>query len=139
MVIESLKVEMPFKYLWLKTVERVDLTQHCARCLIGQYDKRINANVTDLEDIPLENSVYYLCGDSAPYVWANNFHLAFKPCKGKQVVYENNGIRVVINDAERIEFDENDIDFTLVKSRISSFKTCRNWQFANKFVKSKGE
>lgn len=135
MVIESLKVEMPFKYLWLKTVEGVDLTQHCARCLIGQYDKRINASVKDLENIPLDNSVYYLCGVSAPYVWANNFHLAFKPCEGKKVVYENNGIHVVIKDAERIEFDENDIDRTLIKSRISSFKTCRNWQFANKFAK----
>lgn len=135
MVIESLKVEKPFKYLWLKTVKGVNLTEHCARCLIGEYDKRINPYTKHFENIPLENSVYYLCGVSAPYVWENNFHLAFRPCKGGKIVYENNGVRVVINDAERIEFDENDIDSSLVKSRITSFKTCRNWQFANKFVK----
>ena len=38
MRIKNMTVTSTFKYLWLKTVTDVDLSQHCAKCLIGEYD-----------------------------------------------------------------------------------------------------
>lgn len=52
MRIKNMTVTSTFKYLWLKTVTDVDLSQHCAKCLIGEYDTRINNRITEAADIP---------------------------------------------------------------------------------------
>ena len=60
MIIKKLKVEKPFMYIWLKTVKNVDLSKHCARCLIGEYDNRINNKIHLLNNIILEdNNIYF--------------------------------------------------------------------------------
>ena len=131
--IESMKVTKPFRYLWLKGVTGVTLSAHCAQSLKGSYDKRVSAFTKQLHNVELSEEVYYLCGVSAPYVWKNNFHLAFRHKQGGQIKYESNGIAVAIRNAERIEFSEYDIDPTHPKAGMAAYKTCRNWQFAHWF------
>ncbi len=135
MKIKHLTVHANFKYLWLKTVEDVDLEQHCARCLIGSYDKRISTGIKETGEIALEDSIYYLCGVAIPFRWENNFHLAFRPSPGKSVHYESNGITIDIEDAEQLPISEAYIDWTHPKARFKSYYTCRNWQFAHWFKK----
>ena len=132
MTIRKVEANAKFRYLWLKSIKGVDLTVHCARCLIGDYDNRISANIKTAENIVLSEKIYYLCGVSQPYVWAQNFHLAFKEKEGAKVNVERNGIKIMIENAEEIMFSKNDIDYTLPQARRKEFYTCRNWQFANK-------
>lgn len=129
--IKSMTVSKPFRYLWLKSVEGVDLSQHCAKCIIGEYDDRVSARVRQLDDVTLTESVYYLCGVALPYKWENNFHLAFRHKEGSTLTYESNGVAVVIENAERIFFSGLDIDTSLPQAHKKAFCTCRNWQFAN--------
>lgn len=136
MVIEYLKTYALFKYLWLKSVEDVDLTVHCAKCIIGKYDNRIKPNIGALNNITLENGIYYLCGVAAPFVWEKNFHLAFKYSYGDILEYANNGIAVKILNAKKIDFSSNDIDDSLPQSKLKSFYSCRNWQFANLYKRT---
>ena len=67
MKITNLTINANFRYLWLKTVRDVDLTQHCARSLVGEYDKRISPTKRVICDIDLQDSVYYLCGVAFPF------------------------------------------------------------------------
>lgn len=133
MEIKTMEITEPFKYLWLKTVQGVDLNNHCAKCLIGKYDNRISTRIKEAKGILLENSIYYLCGVSLPFVWANNFHLAFKPEKGSAINISRNGISIEITDAVEIKFSAEDIDKSHPMSSKAQYNTCRNWQFANKY------
>lgn len=82
MKINKIIVKNNFMYIWLKSVDDVDLTKHCAKCLIGEYNESINKHTRVNNNIQLDNEkIYYLCGVSKPYVWDNNFHLAFKKKK----------------------------------------------------------
>lgn len=137
-VIRNLEVTSKFKYLWLKKVNGVDLSVHCARCLLGEYDNRVNARTKSLKNIELLGDVYYLCGVSAPYIWANNFHLAFRLANGEKFTAERNGVKISVENAEIIDFSENDIDMTLPQAKKKEFYTCRNWQFANKILRRSG-
>lgn len=136
MKIKKISITGDFRYLWLKTVVDVDLNQHCAKCLIGEYDKRMSAALKDATDLELEDQVYYLCGVAEPFVWSNNFHLAFRPCEGSTVVYENNGISIEIEGAERLPISIDHIDTTHPKARFKTYHTCRNYQFAHWFYKN---
>ena len=135
--IKSISIEAPFLYLWLKYVTDVDLSVHCARCLIGAYSKRIDTKMTEAQDIRLDEApakVYYLCGVSRPYMWVKNFHLAFREKEGATLEYESNGIHIIIENAERIEFGEEDIAPDDPNRRKKVYRTCRNWQFAHKIA-----
>jgi len=129
--IKRLDVNASFRYLWLKHVIGVDLTQHCARCLKGTYVENISPRNSQHPEIELKNGVYYLCGVSLPYVWEKNFHLAFHYKEGAHIEYENNGISVVIENAERLPISEKFIDQTAPHAKNKQFYTCRNWQFAH--------
>lgn len=135
MKIKTLEVNGNFKYLWLKTVEDVDLSQHCAKCLIGKYDNRISPEKCIYKDIDLQDKYYYLCGVSKPYNWSMNFHLAFRPCNGNKIAFSKNGICVEIEDAEIIEISPNNINLLDVNAGKKAFSTCRNWQFAHWFAR----
>lgn len=135
MKITKIKIEKPFKYLWLKSVRSVNLNAHCARCIIGEYDNRISPNIGEAGNIELEEEIYYLCGVSTPYVWKNNFHLAFRRKDGARVEYSFGGITVAIDGAEKIDFSKADIDKDLPHSAEWNYNTCRNWQFANKIAR----
>ena len=129
--IKHMNVNKPFKYLWLKKVEDIDLSVHCAKCLVGQYIDAINTKQKAYTDIELQDGIYYLCGVALPYKWDNNFHLAFKYSKGSQITYDSNGISVVIQDAIQLPIDEKYIDTNNAKARFKTYRTCRNWQFAH--------
>lgn len=133
MIIKSIEVEGTFKYLWLKSVRDVDLSRHCARCLIGDYDSRINNRMTEAHDIELDGDVYYLCGVSQPYRWENNFHLAFRRKDGSAIEYSSNGVTVRIEGAERLPIDAKYNNPADSHYMMKSYCTCRNWQFANYF------
>lgn len=133
MIIKPIKVEGTFKYLWLKSVRDVDLPRHCARCLIGDHDSRINNRLREAHDIELAEDAYYLCGVSSPYKRENNFHLAFRRKEGSSIEYSSNGVTVRIEDAERLPIDAKYNNPADVHYRTKSYCTCRNRQFANYF------
>lgn len=131
MKIETLKVNRRYMYIWLKKVEGVDLDKHCARCLLGEYDNRISKSTLEEHDLELQDGIYYLCGVTYPYKWADNFHLAFRNKKGSNISYEYQGIRVEIKDAERLPIDARYINQSNKHTGQKAYSTCRNWQFAN--------
>lgn len=131
--IREINVDGAFRYLWLKGVTGVDLSVHCARCLLGEYDNRISADTRHASGLVLPNTPFhYLCGVSTPYVWARNFYLAFREKKGYIVEVARHGIRIVIDDAEEVPFGEADIDPHDPHVHLKAYRTCRNWQFAHK-------
>lgn len=135
MNIKYLNVSKPFKYLWLKSVIDVNLDYHCAKCLIGAYNSNINANITQLKNLEIENEVHYLCGVSIPYRWSNNFHLAFQYCEGHTLEYSNNGIHIIIENAVELPISYEYINPSNINAMKKNYYTCRNWQFAHYFKK----
>ena len=134
--IRTLKVSAPFSYLWLKHVTGVNLAVHCAHCLLGEYDPRIKANLTEISNITLPDTPYhYLCGVSRPYVWSRNFHLAFREKEGSLLTSQRNGIYIEIENAEEVKFSMADTDQNDPHYRSKNYRTCRNWQFAYKISK----
>lgn len=122
-----------FKYLWLKYVTGVNLDVHCARCLEGWYSQKISPSLGSKEMLRLdehEGRYFYLCGVSSPYRWENNFHLAFRYKRGEQLEVNENGISIVIQDAERIPIVKQEF-YVHPKGNLREYNTCRNWQFAN--------
>lgn len=131
--VKSMKVEAKFRYLWLKLVTGVNLEEHCAKSLLGEYDARFSSTTKEIDDIELASApFYYLCGVSVPYVWAKNFHLAFREKEGYIVEVKRNGIHIVIENAEEVTFSEADIPPTDPHIKSKTYRTCRNWQFAHK-------
>ena len=107
-IIENISVSENFRYLWLKYVNNVDLNVHCAKSLIGEYSKKISTKKGNYTNIILDESNYkaiYLCGVAFPFVWENNFHLAFKYSEGSILKYSSNGIDIVIKNAVRLPID----------------------------------
>lgn len=121
----------PFKYLWLKKIEGIDLSKHCAQCLLGQYNEEVSADLTAMADIHLSDGIYYLCGVAFPFCYENNFHLAFTNCEGSEINYSCNGIEVKIENAKALPIDSSYVNKMLPKAKFKSYYTCRNWQFAN--------
>lgn len=136
MRINNMQISANFRYLWLKTVKDVDLSQHCAKCLIGEYDSRISPSKSSLHGIELADEVYYLCGVSSPYNWEKNFHLAFMPAAGSSIHYESNGITIDIEGAVQLPISEKYVDVHHPKAHLKAYRTCRNYQFAHWFSKN---
>lgn len=133
--IKFLNVKGRFKYLWLKSVTGVDLTNHCARCLEGPYEKRINSTISQAWDItPAAGDAYYLCGVTTPFNWAKNLHVAFVYAKGESFDVDENGIEMVVENARRIQITIDAMNLSSDKNIMDpKFFTCRNWQFAHMF------
>jgi len=133
-IIETIEITERFRYLWLKYVTGVNLEQHCAKCLKGQYSKKINPHVNGFEKIVLDEShadYYYLCGVSIPYKWEKNFHLAFKYMQGSIIELERLGIKIKIRGAELIPIIPTPLsEIDSFHKHDPAYNTCRNWQFA---------
>lgn len=135
-IIRTIQVNGRFSYLWLKHVHGVNLAEHCAHCLVGDYNQMIRATIQELHHVRLPYAPYhYLCGVSSPYVWSRNFHLAFREKEGNVLNITRHGIHVEIENAEEIPFSESDIAPDDPHIRHKSYRTCRNWQFAHKIAK----
>jgi len=134
-IIEEIKVESKWSFIWLMYVNGIDLNKHCKPCLKGYTSRKVGKWTKHEKNVCLDESnaeYYYLCGGSFPYKWENNFHLAWKENHGESFEYSFNGITVKLKNAERIEFSEEDIEKTQKYANLPEYYTCRNWQFANK-------
>lgn len=121
-----------FKYLWMKYVNGVDLSHHCANALKGSYSKIINPKVEQLVVKSLDEdfaSFIYICGVATPYKWENNFHLAMMPKKHESIGIARNGIEITVHDAIEIPITKLE-EYHHPKGNVPAFNTCRNWQFA---------
>lgn len=138
--IENLEIKGKFKYLWLKYVTGVNLSVHCARCLLGEYSTAVKKDAAFTETIVLDEfsaDVFYLCGVALPFVWENNFHLAFSHAPGESFEVDEQNIRCTVRNARRIPITTAAME-KVNHPRIGnkSFSTCRNWQFANQLHKA---
>ncbi len=133
MIITNLRLNSSFRYFWLKTVTGTDLSVHCAKCLIGEYDNRVGVSNKNVQNIELDGEVYYMCGVSSPYKWENNFHCAFIRSEGKTIDIERNGVSLHIEGAEELPISTDYIDPSNKHAAHKTFATCRNWQFAHWF------
>lgn len=127
------KLERKFSSLWMKRVEDVNLNEHCIECLVGPRFE-IEQKDGAISELPAPG-VYYLCGVTYPYVWENNFHLAFEYREGEIFTIERKGLKVTVENAKEISITSDFIDKNLPQSTVEKFNTCRNWQFANYFEK----
>lgn len=135
--------EISMRHLWMKYVFGVNLDFHCINSLLGIRSEIVKPSILGSSDeIELAEAFppyYYICGVSVPYVWSNNFHLAFTHAPGKLLEYrsdrEGAGFEWVVANAERVEVSESMIDRSHPWATESKFRTCRNWQFAH-FVNS---
>jgi hypothetical protein len=122
-----------FSYFWGKWVVGFDDSQHCAKCLVGSYEKMINKELEggDQLDLPCsQGAILYLCGVSRPYRYQNNFHLVLEACEGESVrkrLY--NGMEFEVQGAKALSFDGAAAK-RLFPAKGKSFLTCRNFQFA---------
>jgi hypothetical protein len=131
-IIKTIKINTEFSYLWLKYVDDFDLSNHCAKALVGSYSKLIFSKMTSAKDLLLneaDSKLYYLCGVAKPFNYKNNFHLAFKYSKGNKIAIDENGILIIIENVERIVIKKRDF-YNHEKRENKRFTTCRNWQFA---------
>lgn len=120
-----------WRYLWLKYVSGFDNAQHCARCLIGPYSKRVRRdmphNVPVLLDEATGCDVLYLCGVAERGGLPANFHLAVQPAPGEVAEGRSSqGTHFRIRNARRLEIPALPSRFD---GRPAAFTTCRNWQF----------
>jgi hypothetical protein len=117
-----------FQYWWLKSVRGYRLDVHCARCLVGPYDRRINKAMPLGQAVELQGDLVYLCGVADGRRWANNFHAAAAFEEGESFSLPTyNGLDVRFDNARMITIEPlpdgwNGLD--------KSFTTCRNYQFA---------
>lgn len=140
----KIRIETPndklvgFRYFWAKTVNDFDSSVHCAKCLIGDYIKQVGTKmaVNEVIDINVPDSqVVYLCGVAVPYKWENNAHIAVRQKQGALAILSlYNGDKVMIKDAERVEFDDLAAK-TLHPNKGKAFLTCRNFQFGSHHFK----
>ena len=132
-IIRTIQVSGRFSYLWLKHVHGVNLREHCAHSLIGDYNTSIRPSIQELHNVTLPDAPYhYLCGVSSPYVWSRNFHLAFREKEGSFLTVRCNGIFIEIENAEEVPFSMADVAPNAPHYRSMNYRTCRNWQFAYK-------
>ena len=114
-------------YFWVKTIESVDLNNHCAKSFIGKY---LHGNL-----IKTTTKNVYICGVSKPFIYKNNLHIALKEKIGHNFTIKEKGVIINIYDAERIEVK------SLIKGQAKNinsnkieYYTCRNWQYANQIT-----
>lgn len=132
-VIKEMKTKRNWMYLWGKYVNGVDLENHCAKCLLGKYSKKINKDTKEVKNLVLDegsSKIFYLCGVTKPYVWEDNFHLALRYKEGCNIKINKKSIYLELENAEElpIDFDINNCEHE--KKTKKEYSTCRNWQFA---------
>ena len=121
-----------FKFFWLKSVRDTRLEVHCARCLVGPYDRRINRTMPLDRPVELVGPLVYLCGVSPR--WSTNLHVAARSAPGEGfAVPTYNGLIARFDNAVRIEIEPLP-DGYMGLGR--DFTTCRNFQFAVQIAES---
>jgi hypothetical protein len=129
-----------YRFLWLKYVTGVNLSQHCAKSLKGRYSsvftygKPSFGPLTATLDEFAPPLAYYLCGvvrdEDRRRDGARNLHLAFRAKPGATVTRETDDARIILTDAEEIEITDDWIDRSHECAGIRGYASCRNWWFA---------
>lgn len=137
--IVSFSTSRTFGYLWLKYITGFDLSVHCARCLIGAYSRhfKFGSKSRSYANLRLDEAkaqYYYLCGVTAPFVWRDNLHVAFRFKKGSRVEYNDGNTTIVIEDAEQIEIKMLPSYDQEAGGEDRAYNTCRNWRFAYQII-----
>lgn len=132
-VIESFKAKRLYKYLWCKDINSVNLGVHCARCLVGEYNKHFRGGIlSEIRNVELsESKWHYICGVANDRKWSHNLHIAFVFAAGQDIIIDNDFCSCVIRNARRLDINTKYIDASLPQAHLKEFSTCRNWQFAN--------
>jgi hypothetical protein len=117
-----------FRYFWLKYVRGFDASQHCARCLVGSYEKRVHPTMPLGTTLALNAGgapFVYLCGVGPKYT--DNLHLAWRPVAGVRAQARTYpGELVSVEGGEAMEIPALAPGF---RGLPSSFTTCRNFRF----------
>lgn len=133
----TLEIKKKCAFFWLRAIRNARIDKCCAKCFISDsfhevYDRTRfkDKAFVELDIIPNERvKAYYLCGLSNGFKYDENTHVAFVPCEGQNISIDNDKIRLVINDARQIDFENYkpnpEGEFT------EEQRTCRNWIFAN--------
>lgn len=130
--IERIEFKNEHRYLWLKYVTGINLAVHCANCLRGTYDKRVNKDLREISNLELGKApFYYLCGVEKRFIWEKNLHIAFREKQDSVIEINDAFCKARIINAERIDVVPDYIDYSLPHAKTKSYNTCRNWQFAN--------
>ena len=136
---ERLKWKRPYRYTWLKHVRGIDLSVHCAKSLVGYYDRRMDARCLEYLPfaVPNDAPVMYLCATCG---YADNVHIPFRFALGKRLDIDDAHCSVRIRNAEYLPLGvpvaASGCDWRQFiiarhpKARLASYATCRNWQFA---------
>ncbi|UUU32015.1 hypothetical protein JIX56_20060 [Streptomyces sp. CA-210063] len=125
-----------YRYLWLKYVTGIDLTQHCARSLHGRYSQQVNQDLTEaaitLDEFPTP-ICWYLCGVTTdPSRWGENPHLAFEVAPGHVQDLEVQHLTVTLTGARPITgWGTNSVPADAAHANERDYASCRNWQFAH--------
>lgn len=130
MIIRSLRINRHYRYLWLKHITGVDLSQHCARCLIGDYERTVNRATRECRDIVLGDKyvAHYLCG---VINYADNLHCAIMRKDGAHTEAHDEKFDIVIDGGVIVPISAASIPASAPHAGERAFYTCRNWQFAN--------
>jgi hypothetical protein len=118
------------QFLWLKTVDAVDLTVHCARSLVGDYaplGKHLDSQELNLPDAP----AWYFCGVTQPYVWAHNDHALLLPAPGEVHEVHTHGYVLELLGAKHQPIDLGAVPLDDPYVDDKAYRTCRNWQAAH--------
>ena len=134
-ILSDRSVFQGWKYFWAKNVRGFDPSVHCARCLIGSYEKKIGTRAPVNTEVDLINhnvgDLLYVCGVAQPYKWANNFHMACRVTGSMQDVAADlmaGGDAFIVRGAAKVPFDAETAQRQFA-GRGKDYLTCRNFQF----------
>ena len=125
-----------FSYFWLKYVTGFDARQHCARCLLGRYEKAVDVGMPTGRAITLDPGAapfLYLCGVTGR--WADNVHLAMRPAPGRRVTAPLGAGEVTLEGAELLAIPALPEGF---RGLDRGFTTCRNYRFGVAYLERPG-
>lgn len=133
----KLEIKKKCSFFRLRGIKRARIDKCCAKCFIGTAFHEVyeqtrfkDKSLVELDISPdPQVKAYYLCGLSKGFKYDDNTHVAFVPCEGQSVVVENDKLRLIINDARQILFQ--DYKPNPVGEYTQEQRTCRNWIFAN--------
>jgi hypothetical protein len=120
-----------FHYFWGKWVQGFDPTEHCARCLLGDFEKAISPawkTGDELEIACKPGEILYVCGVAEPYNWSKNFHLPLRIGQGQFTKQLSNSMLIRVSGATEILFDALSAR-ELYPRKDHRFLSCRNFQF----------
>lgn len=135
-IIKNITVKHPASFTWLKYINGVDLSHHCAKSLLGTYEQRWhrygNKPIWSPLTLPV-SPFYYFCAVTPR--WENNAHVAFVYKEGATMIVDNDQVYMEVENAEALPINQDCIDWNLPQSQDKAFNTCRNWWFASYLAK----